>query len=318
MQAVVLRQFGEPKTLKVEEIPTPKPAAGEVLVQVRAASINPSDVKNVAGHMQGTTLPRVPGRDFAGVVSQGPSELIGREVFGTGGDIGYTRDGSHAQYLLLPPGAVVAKPTALSIDAAGSAGLTFLTAWYAVVTAAKVAAGEKAVVIGAAGGVGSAAVQIAAARGARVIGIVRSDSEIQKVRKMGADEVLNSRTQNVADAVKSLVSGGANVVFDTTGAMFAEAIDMSAHGGRVPVITAPADGKATFNLRNLYRKVLTVCGVDTRALDAVASAAVLAEMVSYFESGQFQPTPGEAMPLSSAAEAYEAASHGRRITFRMT
>src|SRR5471032_3054782 len=113
MRAIVIHQFGDPKQLKVEEVPTPEPHGEEVLVAVKAASINPSDVKNVAGTMHGTTLPRIPGRDFAGTVVKGVADLIGREVWGTGGDIGFMRDGSHAQYIRLPKTAVALKPAAL-------------------------------------------------------------------------------------------------------------------------------------------------------------------------------------------------------------
>src|SRR5438045_1602977 len=182
MRAVMIHKFGEPKDLRVEEVPTPVPGDGEVLVEVRATSINPSDVKNVTGAMHGTTLPRVPGRDFAGVVASGPRDLVGCEVFGTGGDVGFTRDGSHAQFILLPTNAVTPKPARLSMDQAGSAGLTFVTAWSALVTAAAVGAGDVAVIIGASGGVGSAAVQIAKARGARVIGAVRNDADLATAR----------------------------------------------------------------------------------------------------------------------------------------
>ena len=87
MRAAVIRKFG---SLTVEEVPSPEPRGDEVLAEVRAAAINPSDVKNVAGAMHGTTLPRIPGRDFAGVVKRGPADLVGKEVWGTGGDIGFT------------------------------------------------------------------------------------------------------------------------------------------------------------------------------------------------------------------------------------
>src|SRR5271170_3954913 len=123
MRAVVIHQFGDPKLLKLEEVPTPEPRSDEVLVAVKAASINPSDVKNVAGKMHGTTLPRIPGRDFAGVVVRGPADLLNREVWGTGGDISRTRDGTHAEFILLPRAAVTLKPPALSMNAAASAGL---------------------------------------------------------------------------------------------------------------------------------------------------------------------------------------------------
>src|SRR5689334_7113991 len=120
MRAVVIREFGDPSHLRVEDVPTPEPRVGEALVRVDAASINPSDVKNVAGAMHGTTLPRIPGRDFAGVVVVSPQDLVGREVFGTGGDIGFVRDGSHAQFILLPIAALTARPLRLSINQAGS------------------------------------------------------------------------------------------------------------------------------------------------------------------------------------------------------
>jgi len=318
MRAVVIHQFGDPKLLKVEQIPTPSPAAGEVLIAVKAAAINPSDVKNVLGSMHGTTLPRIPGRDFAGVIERGPAELIGREVWGTGGDVGFTRDGSHAEFLLLPAAAATPKPARLTMEAAGAAGLTFVTAWSAMVTAAASAAGETAIIFGAAGGVGSAAVQIAKARGCRVIGIVRSDEDASAAKQNGADEAVNSKFGNFADALKTITDGrGAQVVFDTSGMMFTESIEAAAMDGRVAIISAPADGMATFNLRNLYRKTLRVIGVDTRKLDAVACAELLKQMLPYFESGQFTSAPGQMRPLAEAAEAYDQAAHGRgRIVLR--
>jgi NADPH2:quinone reductase len=311
MRAIIVRQFGDPKLLKVEEVPTPQPSDDEALVEVKAAGINPSDVKNIQGVMHGTTLPRIPGRDFAGGVVRGPAETIGREVWGTGGDIGFTRDGSHAQYILLPLAALTPKPANLSMDAAGSAGLIFVTACSALVSAANVSQGDTALIIGATGGVGSAAVQIAKSRGARIIGAVRSDEDSARARANGADETINTRSQNLAETVRAMTNGtGATVVFDTSGQMFAESIEAAAQKGRVSVIAAPADGKSTFNLRSIYRKELRVLGVDTRPLDAVACAKLLAEMRPNFESGKFRATPGQSRPLSAAAEAYNLVAHG--------
>ena len=312
MQAVVVRQFGDPKLLKVEEIPTPEPRDGEALVQVKAAAINPSDVKNVQGVMHGTTLPRIPGRDFAGVVIKGPADVVGKEVFGTGGDIGFTRDGSHAQYILSPVTALTIKPANLSMDAAGSAGLVFITAWSAMVSASATTQGDTVLVIGAAGGVGSAAVQIAKARGARVIGAVLSDKDSARARENGADETINVKSQDLIQAVRSMTkNAGANVVFDTSGMMFAESVEAAAFAGRLAIISAPSDGKATFNLRSIYRKEMRVIGVDTRTLDATACAKLLAQMRSGFESGAFKVNLGEARPLAAAAEAYDLTAQGK-------
>jgi NADPH:quinone reductase-like Zn-dependent oxidoreductase len=96
MHALRFHEFGGFDKLNLETVPDPQPRAGEVVVRVRAASVNPSDAKNIQGRMEGTTLPRPPGRDFSGVVADGPSSMIGTEVWGTGGDVGFTRDGTHA------------------------------------------------------------------------------------------------------------------------------------------------------------------------------------------------------------------------------
>ncbi|HSZ56784.1 MAG TPA: zinc-binding alcohol dehydrogenase family protein [Tepidisphaeraceae bacterium] len=318
MLAVVIHQFGDPKQLNVEDVPTPQPHGDEVLVAVHAASINPSDVKNVQGAMHGTTLPRIPGRDFAGVVVQGRPDLVGKEVWGTGGDIGFTRDGTHAQFILLPRAAAAPKPEALSMEAAGAAGVTFVTAWSAMVRAANMGRNDTAAIVGAAGGVGSAALQIAKARGARVIGIVRLDQDIDTAKGLGADIVINSSKADVVKTVLDATSGhGANVVFDTSGLNFAQATEMIALEGRLPVITAPKDGMVSLNLRTVYRKMLRIQGVDSRPLDAVASAAILAEIAPYFQSGQFRVSPVESRPLEDAPSAYaEAAQGGRRIVLR--
>jgi NADPH2:quinone reductase len=309
MRAAVIRAFGAP--LEIAEVPTPEPGEGEVLVEVKSAAINPSDVKNLAGAMHGTTLPRVPGRDFAGVVVAGPASHLGQEVFGTGGDLGFTRDGSHAQFVLLPASAVVRKPSRLSTDEAGSVGVRYVAAWSALVVAAALAPGEAAVVIGAAGGVGTAAVQIAKARGARVIGAVRSDEDAATAQANGADETVNTRSVDLADAVRSMTGGrGADLVFDTSGMMFPEGVEAAALGARLPVISAPADGKASFNLRTLYRSELHVAGVDTRRLSATACARLLEAMAPLFDSGQLEVQAGRPFPLAAVAEAYQEASRG--------
>ncbi len=197
------------------------------------------------------------------------------------------------------------------MEAAATAGLTFVTAWTAMVTTAGVSSGETVVILGAAGGIGSAAAQIAKARGARVIGAVRSDDDFPSVRQDGAEEVINTRSTNIVDAVHSLTNGrGAEIVFDGSGMMFAEAIEVAALDGRIPVIAAPADGKVSFNLRSLYRKWLRVQGIDTIRLDAVACAKLLAQMTPDFESGQFKARAGKPLPLVAAAEAYGLAAHG--------
>ena len=99
MRALQFERFGNfNDVLRVAEVDVPVPRAGEVLVKVLAASVNPSDAKNILGRMEGTTLPRIPGRDFAGIVVDGPTKMIGTEIWGSGGDIGFTRDGAHGAH----------------------------------------------------------------------------------------------------------------------------------------------------------------------------------------------------------------------------
>src|ERR1700733_9846915 len=110
MRALRFEKAGQLDGLKIQDIPKPTPGPGEVLVLVKAAAVNPSDIKNVLGAMHHTTLPRTPGRDFAGIVVNGPPGLTGQSVFGSGGDLGFRRDGSHAEFVVVPESAVLRMP----------------------------------------------------------------------------------------------------------------------------------------------------------------------------------------------------------------
>ena len=110
MRAIRFQAFGDPSVLELAEMAEPNTGESSALVRILAASINPSDVKNVAGAMKQTTLPRIPGRDFAGVVERGPVEWIGAKVWGTGGDVGFTRDGTHAEVIAAPVGSLRRMP----------------------------------------------------------------------------------------------------------------------------------------------------------------------------------------------------------------
>src|SRR5208283_3551985 len=122
MKALRFSEFGPPSVLRIEEVPIPAPGQGEALVRVKAAAINPSDVGDVAGRFKKTTLPRTPGRDFAGVVVEG-KQHEGKEVWGTGPDLGIVRDGSHAEYVLVPADTLSPKPKSLSMPEAAAIGV---------------------------------------------------------------------------------------------------------------------------------------------------------------------------------------------------
>ena len=159
MKALCFGKFGPPSVLAIEEVPRPEPRDGEALVQVKAAAINPSDVKNVAGHFK-SALPQIPGRDYAGVVVAGSAEK-GLEVWGSGAGFGVAHDGAHAEYVVVPSDWIAQKPPQLSMEQAAAIGVPYLAAWSALLIAGNVQAGETVLIIGVSGAVGRAATQIA-------------------------------------------------------------------------------------------------------------------------------------------------------------
>src|ERR1700747_2392278 len=141
MRALKFYQTGSLDDLRIEEVPQPTPGPGEVLVQVKAAAVNPSDIKNVQGKMHETTVPRIPGRDFAGTIVKGPADVLGQSVFGSGGNLGFGRDGSHAEFVAIPATAVIPLPRNLSFEQAAGIGVAYITAWAALVNAARIQSG---------------------------------------------------------------------------------------------------------------------------------------------------------------------------------
>src|SRR6201991_2004394 len=146
---------------------------GQVLIEIKAAAVNPSDIKAATGLMPYAVFPRTSGRDYAGIVIDGPTSMIGHEVFGSSGDLGIRRDGTHATHLAVETDAVVDKPNGLSWEEAAGIGVPFVTAMEGFRRAGIPKPGETVLVMGVNGKVGQAAVQIATWHGARVVGVVR-------------------------------------------------------------------------------------------------------------------------------------------------
>ncbi len=312
MKAIRFTRFGAPDVLELVNVPTPKATEGSSLVQISAAAINPSDVKNVAGQMEGTALPRIPGRDFAGIVADGPDGWVGAEVFGTGGDIGFTRDGSHAEAILLPAEALVRKPTNLSFEQAASIGVNFVIAWLGAIEYGGLQPGETVVIIGAGGGVGGAVAQIAAAQGAIVFGVDRREPP----QAAPAARVLSAYIPSDGGApgtVRRLTAGkGADLVFDTVGGiMFEAALSMVAPGGRLVEIASTGKRRVGFDLIDFYHNETRLIGADSRKRDATASARLLANLTEGFELGRYTaPIVNSRYPLACAKEAYAAVERG--------
>jgi NADPH:quinone reductase len=312
MKAVRFARFGKPDVLEVQEIPTPSPGPDEALVRVEAASINPSDWKNVQGLLEQTTLPRTPGRDFAGVVEAGPKAWIGTEVWGAGGDTGFTRDGSHALYILVPVASLRRKPRKLSFEQAACAGVNFITAWKGLVEGADLRSGETLLVIAASGGVGNAAVQIATRLGATVIGTDRRPPRPDAaITRSGVSLIADGGAIPVA--VREATDGrGADVVLDCVGGiMFRHALDCLAWQGRLVEMSVTGAREVSFNLADFYHNEHRLIGIDTLKLDLTASASVLEPLTPGFESGNYQPSPiARRFALHEVVAAYQAAASG--------
>jgi NADPH2:quinone reductase len=279
----------------------------EVVVEIKASGVNPSDVKAATGLMPYAVFPRTPGRDFAGVVVDGAREWVGKSVFGTSGDLGIRRDGTHASHLVVETSALVHKPERITMEEAAGIGVPFVTAIEGFRRAGMPKAGERIVVMGANGKVGQAAIQLATWRGAEVIGVVRK-SESYEGHASAAVQVVDSSNADVATRVRELTGGrGADIVFNTVGDPYFEDAHLSlAKDGR-QILIAAIKKTVQFNILEFYRGRHTYVGIDTLAFSSSESAEILRSVLPGFDSGALRPFPivkSAIFALKDAKQAY--------------
>ncbi len=297
----------ETLALRVTERELSRSTADEVVVRIDAAAVNPSDAKAAIGMMPYAVFPRTPGRDFAGVVVDGPAHLVGREVFGSSGDLGIRRDGTHASHLVVEADAVVPKPARIGMEEAAGIGVPFVTAMEGFRRAGMPGAGDTVLILGVNGKVGQAAAQIATWKGARVIGAMRWPAEQNSSGALSADLIDASR-EDVAARVRDMTGGrGADIVFNTVGEPYYDAGQKSlAVLGRM-IFIAAFKQTVPFDIFAFYRGRHTYVGIDTLALSSIATADVLRELVDGFDSAILRPfpiLPTAVYPLARAHEAY--------------
>jgi NADPH:quinone reductase-like Zn-dependent oxidoreductase len=290
-------------------------ADDEVLVEVKAAAVNPSDVKAATGLMPYAVFPRTPGRDYAGVVIDGPRELIGHEVFGSSGDLGIRRDGTHATHLAVEADALVDKPTTISWEEAAGIGVPFVTAMEGFRRAGLPKPGDAVLVMGVNGKVGQAAVQIASWHGARVLGVVRKAETYEGHASSNVD-VIDASSTDIAARLRELTGGhGADIVFNTVGDPYFQAAHKSlALRGR-QILIAAVDRIVQFNILEFYRGQHTYVGIDTLALSSSATGSVLRELGPGFAGGHLIPfriNPAAIYPLADAKRAFAAVAGSSR------
>lgn len=297
-----------------------RPSAGEVTIEIRAAGINPSDAKAMLGIMPSAVFPRTPGRDYAGVVVEGPREFIGAEVWGSGGDVGISRNGSHAERLVLPSAAIRTKPRKLSMLEAGTVGVPFVTAYEGFRRSGFPAKGDTVAIFGASGKVGQAAIQLAARAGATVFAVDRR-ADAPRGFANGPVRYIDSSTEKAADAIRAETGGkGASFIFNTVGSpYFAEANAALAKRG-TQIFIATIDRAVPFDIFALYRGMHTYVGIDSLALSVVDSAAIFEALTPGFEDGSLRPFPvtdKNTFALEDANEAYRKVLSGspERLAF---
>ncbi|MBN8510894.1 MAG: NADPH:quinone oxidoreductase family protein [Burkholderiales bacterium] len=308
MHAWFCETLAGPEGLVWKEVPTPEPGTGQVRIAIRAASLNFPDILIVQGKYQfKPPLPFVPGSEYAGVVEavgSGVTRFAPGDAVAAMGSIGGF--GTHA---VIDEGRLMALPPGFGFVDAAAFALTYGTSHHALVDRGALQPGETVLVLGAAGGVGTAAIQVAKAVGARVIAGASSDAKCAFCRTLGADATLNYRTQDVREALKDLTGGkGPDVVYDPVGGDLAEPVFRSiAWRGRYLVIGFAQGSIPSLPLNLPLLKGASIVGVFWGSFvrhEPEASAAGLAQLAQWYAQGLVKPAVDLQLPMRELAQAY--------------
>ena len=291
-----------------KELPTPQPKAGEVLIEIRAASLNFPDLLIVQNKYQmKPPLPFVPGSEYAGVVQavgEGVNHLkVGQNVACLSGTGGF---GTHT---IAPAVLCMPLPDGFSHVDAAAFIMIYATSWHALMDRAQLKAGETVLILGAAGGVGTAAIQIAKAAGARVIAAASTDEKCALCLSIGADATINYSRQNLRDEIKALTDGkGPDVIYDPVGGEFAEpAFRSIAWRGRYLVVGFAAGPIPALPFNLALLKGASIVGVfwgDFARREPKANAAMMAELAAWYAQGKIKPVIDSTMPMADLKAAY--------------
>ena len=294
--------------LQWKEVPTPAPKAGEVLVEIKAASLNFPDLLIVQNKYQmKPPLPFVPGSEFAGVVQavgEGVTQLkVGQSVACLSGTGGF------ATHAIAPAAMCMALPPGFSHVDAAAFIMIYATSHHALVDRGQLKAGETLLVLGAAGGVGTSAIQIARTVGAKVIAAASSDEKCQLCKSIGADVTINYSKENLRDAIKAATAGkGPDVIYDPVGGDFAEpAFRSIAWRGRYLVVGFASGPIPALPLNLALLKGASILGVfwgDFARREPQANAAMMKELAQWYAQGKIKPVIDRTMPMAELKAAY--------------
>ncbi|HPG78718.1 MAG TPA: NADPH:quinone oxidoreductase family protein [Piscinibacter sp.] len=291
-----------------KELPTPRPGPGEVLIAIKAASLNFPDLLIVQNKYQmKPPLPFVPGSEFAGVieaVGDGVKHLKPGQAVAA-----FSGTGGFATHACVNAAVVMPLPPGFAFDDAAAFVLTYGTTHHALVDRAALKAGETLLVLGAAGGVGTAAIQIGKAVGARVIAAASSDEKCALCREIGADETINYTSANLRDALKAMTGGkGPDVVYDPVGGDLAEPVFRSiAWRGRYLVVGFAQGGIPSLPLNLALLKGASIVGVfwgEFARREPQANAHALGELAQWYAQGKVKPVIDQRLPMSALPQAF--------------
>ena len=334
MKAAVFHEFGGPEVLRVEDVPTPEPGQGEVLVRVRAAALNHLDLWVRRGLPIETTMPHIGGSDIAGEVAAlgkgvkgvkkgarvviNPSLSCGECEWCRAGDeplcTGYKIIGEHvqgglAEFVTVPAANLFPIPDALPFEQAAAAPLPYLTAWRGLVTRGRLRSGGSVLVTGASGGVASAAIQIARHIGARVFAVTTTDN-VERTRSLGADFVYDRNQQPEFSKQLWADTGkrGVDVVFDSVGEpLWQQCVRSLARGGRLVVYGATSGYNVSLDLRVVFWKQIEVIGTT------MATRSEFEEVMRLVFSGALAPIVDTVLPLEKIRDAHERLESGAQF-----
>ena len=317
MRAVVCKNWGPPDSLVMEDGPDLRAGAGQVVIDVKAAGVNFPDVLTVQGKYQvKPELPFTPGNEFAGVVR---SVGEGVSAFRPGDRvIGFTRTGAFAEQALAPAEALVPMPPGMDFDVAAAITLTYGTSHHAIADRGALQPGETMLVLGAAGGVGLAAIEIGKALGARVIAAASSDDKLEVCRAHGADALINYSREDLREAIRAATGGrGPDLIYDPVGGVYSEpALRSIAWRGR-HLVVGFANGeipKLPWNLMLL--KGASVVGVfwgDFVRREPAANGAAMRQMLGWMMEGKLKPLVSKRYALADTPQALNDMA-ARRVT----
>jgi NADPH:quinone reductase-like Zn-dependent oxidoreductase len=326
MKAIVFHQHGGPEVLKYTEAPDPTPRANEVLVRVKACALNHLDLWVRRGLPNvPIPLPHVPGSDVAGEIAQIGADVatmrVGQKVVlaplvscgkcaaciagldnrcRQATNLGYMIDGGCAEFVRAPEINCLSYPENLKWEEAASIPLVFQTAWHMLLARAELQPGEDVLILGAGSGVGTAAIQIAKFFGARVIATAGSDEKLAKAKELGADHLINHKTQKIRDEVRRITNKrGVDVVFEHVGiATWDDSLASLAASGRLVTCGATTGYDAKLDLRFLFSRQLSLLG------SYMGTKAELHSVMRLVANGRLKPIVDRIFPLPEAAAAH--------------